>query len=93
MKTTILLTQLLLNIEALQAFSPSLARSCLTRPSQPSTTRVFADQWEDEDEEVVKVDRKSFDDAGVAMIEEEERRQLEEMGDYDTNEDVSCDVY
>lgn len=45
-------------------------------------------QWDDEDEDIVQ-DRKSFDDAGIAMKDEEEQKQLEEMGDYDTNEDYN----
>lgn len=90
MKTTILLTQLLLNVKTLQAFSPSLQRGSLTFQSKRST-QVFSSQWDDEEEDIV-ADRKSFDDAGIAMKEEEERKQLEEMGDFDTNEDVSSAV-
>ncbi|CAJ1954679.1 unnamed protein product [Cylindrotheca closterium] len=87
MKTTILLTQLLLNIETLQAFSPSLQRSTLTRQSQPSSTRVFS-QWDDEEEEILQ--KSTFDEAGVALTDEEEQKRIAEMGD-DTNEDYSTD--
>jgi len=88
MKTTILLTQLLLNIETLRAFSPGLQRNVLTRKSQPST-RVFS-QWDEEDEDVA-ADRKTFDDAGVAMSDEDEQKKVSGMGDYDSNPDYNPD--
>ena len=87
MKTTILLTQLLLNFETLQAFSPSISRGSLTRTTVPST-RVFS-QW-DEEEEEKPANPNTFDEAVIAMKEEDEQKALEGMGDYDTNEDVSA---
>lgn len=86
MKAAILLTQLLLNIETLEAFSPGLQRSVLTRQSKPSTS-VFS-QWDEEDSDTV-ADRKTFDDAGIAMTDEDEQKKLDGMGDYDSNPDVS----
>lgn len=85
MKATLLLTQLLLNVETVQAFSPSIQRSTtLTRQSQPSS-RVFS-QWDDEDDEVAK--GVSFDEAGVALTDAEDQKRIAEMGD-DGNEEVS----
>lgn len=89
MKTTILLTQLLLNIETLQAFAPSLQRSTFTRQSQPSSTRVFS-QWDDEDDEIVSKPT-SFDNADVAMKDADEQKRVDEMGD-DSNDEVGAVV-
>jgi len=88
MKAAILLTQFLLYIETLRAFSPGLRTNVLTRQSQPST-RVFS-QWDEEDENSGD-DRKTFDDAGIAMTDEDEQKKLDGMGDYDSNPDYNAD--
>lgn len=32
----------------------------------------------------------SFDQAGASLVEEDDKKKLEEMGDYDENNDVSA---
>ncbi|KAL3934875.1 MAG: hypothetical protein SGBAC_009501 [Bacillariaceae sp.] len=89
MKTTILLTQLLLNIETLQAFAPSLQRSTFAHQSQPST-RVFS-QWDDEDDEIVSKTT-SFDNADVAMKDADDQKRVNEMGDDSNDEYDDADI-
>jgi hypothetical protein len=38
------------------------------------------------------MDRTTFDQAGKSLIEEEDRLRMEQMGDFDTNPDVSTDA-
>lgn len=50
-----------------------------------SPRRASLDDNEDADN---KVDRASFDQAGASLIEEEDRKRMEQMGDFDTNDSV-----
>jgi hypothetical protein len=40
------------------------------------------------EEETPDTARATFDQAGASLIEEEDRKRMEEMGDYDSNESV-----
>ena len=42
-----------------------------------------------DDEEDEKIERTTFDQAGKSLIDEEDKKRLEQMGDFDANPDVS----
>lgn len=42
-----------------------------------------------DDADQQQYDRTSFDQAGASLIEEEDRKRMEQMGDFDSNESVS----
>ena len=44
----------------------------------------------DEQDEDVLVERTSFDQAGRSLIEEEDQKRMEQMGDFDSNPNVRC---
>lgn len=45
---------------------------------------------QDEKEEESVVQRTSFDQAGKSLVEEEDKKRLDEMGDFDSNPNVRC---
>ena len=55
-------------------------------PAEPEQATTPA---EAEEETVIR--RTSFDQAGASLIEEEDRKRLEEMGDFDSNPSVRVD--
>ena len=55
---------------------------------QPRPTRFSAPLRSTEPNED-DIDRTTFDQAGASLIEEEDRKRMEEMGDFDVNPAVS----
>ena len=53
------------------------------RPSSWSRPRLAAGGADDDE-----VERTSFDQAGASLIEEEDQKRMEQMGDFDTNDSV-----
>ena len=45
---------------------------------------------QEEKEEESMVQRTSFDQAGKSLVEEEDKKRLDEMGDFDSNPNVRC---
>jgi len=43
----------------------------------------------DDMDDVDKMERTSFDQAGASLIEEEDQKRMEQMGDFDSNSSVS----
>lgn len=49
----------------------------------------FLASGDENSEESEKIERTSFDQAGASLIEEEDRKRMEMMGDFDSNDSVS----
>lgn len=60
------------------ARSPILDKTCVWMSSEDNESK------KDED----YIERTSFDQAGASLIEEEDRKRMEQMGDFDSNESV-----
>jgi hypothetical protein len=75
------------------AFSPLLQRSSSSTgiSRYAPTTAIFSSQWDEEDEEVATEDkqRASFDEAGRSLRDEDDKAKMDEIGDYDSNPQVS----
>ena len=56
-------------------------------PSESS--RVFSSQWDEEESDTPLDKATSFEDAGVALQEEEDNEKMVGMGNYDANPSVS----
>lgn len=54
-----------------------------------STSRVFSSQWDEDDDETPVEKATSFEDAGVALQESEDKEKMDGMGNYDANPAVS----
>ena len=84
-----------------EGFSPSLshhAQRSLSRFSfVSSTTRILSSQWDDDDDDTAKPT--SFEDAGVQLREEDDKKAMDAVPDYDTNPAVSgvrwqrCEIF
>jgi hypothetical protein len=74
------------------AFSPLKSvgtQVSLPRSSSSFPTRVFSSQWDDEVDDTAKPT--SFEDAGVQLREEDDKKAMDAIPDYDTNPAVSGD--
>ena len=64
------------------AASPRTARPVLT------ARFMVTDSDSSEDTAAEQIERTSFDQAGASLIEEEDQKRMQEMGDFDTNDAV-----
>jgi len=72
------------------AFSPLLPTSRILFSSQVRPrSRVFSSQWDDEDDDIATEKATSFEDAGAGLQAEDDKKRMDEMGDYDANPSVS----
>lgn len=71
----------LLLLQCNEAFAPA-SKFCRR------THHLWSSTPEKSDDE--NVDRTTFDQAGRSLIEEEDMKRLQQMGDYDSNPDVSA---
>ena len=58
------------------------AFSVLPHTRSCSNQRLWSERQDKQD------DRMSFDEAGAGLIDEEDKKRMESMGDYDTNPNV-----
>ena len=70
-----------------QGWAPVQPLTLLATRRTTSKTRFFSTPPPEENNEET-IDRTSFDQAGASLIEEEDRRRLEQMGDFDENDSV-----
>ena len=57
--------------------------------SRPRTTQKLVLFSSGEDlEDFEQIERTSFDQAGASLIEEEDQKRMEQMGDFDSNDSV-----
>ena len=68
--------------QAWMAPSSPLARPTVIR--RPTTLFMAAGDADDEPQ----VERTTFDQAGASLIEEEDQKRLQQMGDFDSNDSV-----
>ena len=59
-----------------------------TAKSMAKTSSALFSSNDDMDD-VDKMERTSFDQAGASLIEEEDQKRMEQMGDFDSNSSVS----
>mmetsp|Transcript_118688 Transcript_118688/g.332387 ORF Transcript_118688/g.332387 Transcript_118688/m.332387 type:complete len:303 (-) Transcript_118688:182-1090(-) len=90
MKLSTLVIQLAVCGQLTSGFSPllqSTSRSGSISVSQRfrSTSRVFSSQWDEDDDETPVEKATSFEDAGVALQESEDKEKMDGMGNYDAN--------
>lgn len=70
------------------SFSKPLGLLGLSSPrkaARPSAQFMAPTDGDGEDD---KVERTSFDQAGASLIEEEDQKRMEQMGDFDSNDSV-----
>jgi hypothetical protein len=96
MKLSTLVIQLAVCGQLTSAFSPLLqtTRSGSISGSQrvvrTTQSRIFSSQWDEEDDDDTPLEKAtSFEDAGVALQDAEDKKQMDGMGDYDANPSVS----
>eukprot|EP00339_Tiarina_fusa_P002805 CAMPEP_0116998254 /NCGR_PEP_ID=MMETSP0472-20121206/1392_1 /TAXON_ID=693140 ORGANISM="Tiarina fusus, Strain LIS" /NCGR_SAMPLE_ID=MMETSP0472 /ASSEMBLY_ACC=CAM_ASM_000603 /LENGTH=287 /DNA_ID=CAMNT_0004697355 /DNA_START=78 /DNA_END=941 /DNA_ORIENTATION=- len=82
MKYSTIILHVVACVTVSHAFSPSLSHNKLTT-SQSRRVVIFS-QWEDEDEEVA-VQQTSFDQAGAELTDEDDKKRMDDMGDFDSN--------
>ncbi len=71
------------------AFSPLLdPRRTVSLSTRPQS-RIFSSQWDDEDDDVATEKPSSFEDAGAGLQQEDDKKRMDDMGDYDANPSVS----
>jgi hypothetical protein len=92
MKYSTIILHLIACASVSHAFSPIFSHNKLN--SQTSRRVVlFSSQWDDEEEEVTASvateAATSFDQAGVALRDEDDQKKMDEQGDYDSNPQVS----
>jgi hypothetical protein len=61
----------------------------LVSTTSASTTRLQLSTNNPEVEDDAAVDRTTFDQAGASLIEEDDQKRMEQMGDFDLNPSVS----
>lgn len=86
--TTLLLS--LLIVQSAVGWTPTLMTGPFrtgTHHRTQSPVALFSSQEDKDDNE--KVERTSFDQAGASLIEEEDQKRMEQMGDFDSNDSVS----
>jgi hypothetical protein len=92
MKLSTLVIQLAVCGQLTSAFSPLLqttSGSISVSHRVRSQSRVFSSQWDEEDDDTPVAKASSFDDAGVALQDSEDKKKMDGMGDYDANPSVS----
>jgi len=73
---------------AVQAFTVGAPLSRRSRAIRTTCRRFSSSKKEQEEEEDTAVQRTSFDQAGASLIQEEDTKRMESMGDFDSNPDV-----
>ena len=73
-----------------EGFSPcnfNQPQRSISRSSFIPSTRILSSQWDDDDDDTAKPT--SFEDAGVQLREEDDKKAMDAVPDYDTNPAVS----
>jgi hypothetical protein len=72
------------------AWAPAARTTVAATPrlSFYASPALFSSNDNNAEEETPDTARATFDQAGASLIEEEDRKRMEEMGDYDSNESV-----
>lgn len=83
---------ILLSAISTALLSETVAFSLISSPSARTSTpsRQFRVLYSEKDEREDVIERKSFDEAGKSLIDEQDRERMEQMGDFDESPDVSC---
>ena len=89
MKFSLLVIQLAACSPLITAFSPVpyLGRKISLSSRQQGI--LFSSQWDDEDDDIATEKAASFEDAGVGLQQEDDKKRMDDMGDYDANPSVS----
>mmetsp|Transcript_118237 Transcript_118237/g.339197 ORF Transcript_118237/g.339197 Transcript_118237/m.339197 type:complete len:291 (-) Transcript_118237:268-1140(-) len=85
MKFSLLAIQLVACSHLISAFSPV---QYLDRKISVSTRQqgiLFSSQWDDEDDDIATQKPASFEDAGVGLQQEDDKKRMDDMGDFDAN--------
>jgi hypothetical protein len=91
MKFTAVVFHLIACVNVSLAFSPLLQRSSTLVTHHRAPTHIFSSQWdEDDDDEEVATStedaaRTSFQDASIGIKDEDDKKKMDDMGDYDSN--------
>jgi hypothetical protein len=88
--STAVVVQLAVCRHLVVGFTPLMSagtKLCASRYCPHSLTRVFSSQWDDEEDDTAKAT--SFEDAGVQLREEDDKKAMDAMPDYDSNPAVS----
>jgi hypothetical protein len=94
MKFTAVVFHLIACVNVSLAFSPLLQRSTLATTHHRAPTHIFSSQWdEDDDDEEVAAGTEdapmAFQDASIGIKDEDDKKKMDDMGDYDSNPAVS----
>jgi hypothetical protein len=89
MKFSLLVIQVVACSQLISAFSPvqHLGRKVSLSRREPSV--VFSSQWDDEDDDIATQKPASFEDAGEGLQREDDKKRMDDMGDFDANPSVS----
>lgn len=90
MKISCIALQLIASAQFSTGFSPLLQQATVQSLQQQSTRKsnpLFSTQWDEEDDDIVAA--ASFEDAGQSLKDEDDKKKMGEMGDFDSNPAVS----
>jgi hypothetical protein len=82
MKYSTIILQLFAYVSISHAFSPIFSHNNKLT-SQSRRVALFS-QWDDEEEEVA-TQPASFDEAGASLRDEDDKKRMDDMGEYDSN--------
>jgi hypothetical protein len=90
MKFSLLVIQFAACSPLIAAFSPvSHLGGKISLSSSRQQSILFSSQWDDEDDDIATQKPASFEDAGVGLQKEDDKKRMDDMGDYDANPSVS----